>query len=242
MAISYSVIIPAYNEQQWLGPTLAGLKRAMDAVALPGEVIVVDNNSTDRTAEVARQHGAQTVFEPVNQISRARNAGARQAGGKYLIFLDADTALSPELLAKALANLASGGCCGGGALVHLDGLLPWYGRWVPLLWNRLSVRCRWAAGCFIYCLREGFAAVGGFSEQVFASEEIGFSRKLRIWGKPRGLAFEIIATPRIVTSSRKMQDHPIRNLLAFCFVLVFPFAVLSRRLSSLWYHRWQKPR
>jgi len=242
MTISYSVIIPAYNEQQWLGPSLAALKRAMAAVDLPGEVIVVDNNSTDRTAEVARQHGAQTVFEPVNQISRARNAGARHSRGKYLVFLDADTTLSPELLDKALANLTSGACCGGGALVDLDGLLPWYGRWIPLLWNRLSVRCKWAAGCFIYCLREGFAAVGGFSEQVFASEEIGFSRKLRTWGKPRGLAFEIITKPAIVTSSRKMQDHPIRNLLAFCFVLVFPFAVRSRRLSRLWYHRSRKPK
>ena len=230
----YSVIIPAYNEEQWLGVSLSAAGEAMRAVGLAGEIIVVDNNSTDRTAEVARQHGAQVVFEPINQISRARNAGARKAGGQYLIFLDADTSLSAALLHKALCNLTNGKCCGGGAVVDLDGRLPWYARWI-LLWNRLSVRCKWAAGCFIYCLREGFAAVGGFSEKVFASEEIWFSRRLQRWGKPRGMTFQIITRPTIVTSSRKLHGHPVRNLLAFCFVLLFPFAVRSRRLSALWY-------
>jgi len=240
MTISYSVIIPAYNEERWLGTSLSALKKAMDAVDLPGEVIVVDNNSTDRTAEVAQQYGAQVVFEAINQISRARNAGARSAQGEYLVFLDADTTLSPELLHKALFNLTSGGCCGGGAVVDHDHPLPWYACWIPLLWNRLSVRCKLAAGCFIYCLREGFAAVGGFSEKLFASEEIRFSQRLKRWGQSRGLTFKVVTEPAIVTSARKMQDHPVRNLLLFCLVLVFPFAVWSRRLSSLWYSRAEK--
>lgn len=237
MTDTYSVIIPAFNEELLLGESLSVLKKAMYAIEMPGEVIVVDNNSSDRTAQVAEAHGARVVFEPVNQISRARNTGARSAGGKYFIFLDADTILSAELLQLVLAKLTGGTCCGGGALVGFDSPIPWYARWIPQVWNRLAVRCGLAAGCFMYCLREGFEAIGGFSEKVYASEEIGFSRRLGQWGKTRRLAFEVITRPPIVTSARKMQDHPLRNMLAFCFVLAFPFAVRFRRLSGLWYYR-----
>jgi hypothetical protein len=83
----------------------------------------------------------------------------------------------------------------------------------------------------------GNCIFGGFNERVFASEEIWFSRGLRKWGRRKGLEFTIIAEPPIVTSARKMQDHPVRNFLAFCFLLAFPVAVFSRRLSYLWYYR-----
>jgi glycosyltransferase involved in cell wall biosynthesis len=237
MTAAYSVIIPAYNEEQLLGQNLSALKKAMDAVDLPGEVIVVDNRSSDRTAEIANQYEAQVVFEPIHQISRARNTGARIASGKYFIFLDADTLLSAELLQLVLAKLTGGACCGGGALVAFDKPIPWYFRWIPAVWNHLSTRYGLAAGCFMYCLREGFEEVGGFNEKVYASEEIWFSRSLSRWGKLRNLSLEIIARPSVITSSRKMQDYPVRNLLAFCFVLAFPLAVRFRSLSRLWYYR-----
>lgn len=237
MTATYSIIIPAYNEEQLLGQSLSAVKAAMAAVEMPGEAIVVDNNSSDRTAHVAEAHDVTVVFEPINQISRARNTGARSASGKYFIFLDADTVLSAELLQLVLAKLTSGTCCGGGALVAFDNPIPWYYRWIPKIWNRLAVRYRLAAGCFMYCSREGFEEVGGYSEKVYASEEIGISRRLKRWGTSRGLAFEVITQPSILTSSRKMEDRPIRNLLAFCFVLAFPFAVRYRCLSRLWYYR-----
>ena len=237
MTIIYSVIIPAYNEEIWLAKSLPALATAMAMIDAAGEVIVVDNNSSDRTAEVARAHGARVVFEPHNQISRARNAGARAASGQYLVFLDADTTMSAELLRCVTARLSGGGCCGGGALVRFDAALPVYARWILRLWNWLAVRRRLAAGCFIFCLREGYEGIGGFNERLFASEEIWFSRGLRRWGSPKGLEFTIIREPRIVTSARKMQDRPLRNFLAFCFVLACPVAVFSRRLSYLWYYR-----
>ena len=63
-----------------------------------GEVLVVDNNSSDQTASVAKSQKVKVVFEPINQISRARNTGARSARGRFLVFLDADTQISFELL------------------------------------------------------------------------------------------------------------------------------------------------
>jgi glycosyltransferase involved in cell wall biosynthesis len=83
MAVDYSIVIPAFNEEEFLPATLAAVRAAMAAqTGACGELIVVDNNSTDRTAAVARSLGAQVVFEPVNQISRARNCGAAAALGR----------------------------------------------------------------------------------------------------------------------------------------------------------------
>ncbi len=237
MTLVYSVIIPAYTEEVWLAKSLPALAAAMATSDATGEVIVVDNNSSDRTAEVAREHGARVVFEPHNQISRARNTGARAASGHYLVFLDADTTMSSELLRCVTTKLGGGGCCGGGALVRFDPALPIYARWILRLWNWLAVRWKLAAGCFIFCLREGYEGIGGFNEWVFASEDIWFSQRLRRWGRCKGLGFTIIPEPPIVTSARKMQDYPLRNFLAFCFVMAFPVAVFSRRLSYLWYYR-----
>jgi glycosyltransferase involved in cell wall biosynthesis len=238
MTISYSVIIPAYNEQVLLPATLDALQKAMRAIDMAGEVIVADNNSNDGTAAIAREHGAAVVFEPVNQISRARNAGANAARGRYLIFLDADTILSAELLQKALNNLSGASCCGGGCKVVYEGELPGIVRGVTELWNRLSVGFGMAAGCFVYCLKEAFDAVGGFSQNVYASEEIWFSWKLRAWGKQRHMDFRIIRDPSLITSSRKLKWFTLPGMFGMLLVFsFFPFAVRYRPLCRLWYER-----
>jgi glycosyltransferase involved in cell wall biosynthesis len=238
MTISYSVIIPAYDEQALLPATLDALQNAMEAIDMVGEVIVADNNSHDRTAEIARKHGAIVVFEPMNQISRARNAGAKAARGRYLIFLDADTILSTALLQKALNNLSSGACCGGGAKVLYEGELPGIVRGVTELWNRFSIGFGMAAGCYVYCLKDAFDAVGGFSQNVYASEEIWFSWKLRAWGKQRHMDFRIIGDPPLITSSRKLKWFSLLGMFGMLMVFsFFPFAVRYRPLCRLWYER-----
>lgn len=237
MDIIYSVIIPAYNEENWLPQTLTSLKTAMADSGLTGEIIVVDNNSTDQTAQIAAAHGARVIFEGCNQISRARNAGAGAARGKYFIFLDADTLLPPGLLKTALKNLESGTCCGGGAWVSSLEPHPAAVRRSIELWNRLSRAFDWAAGCFIYSLRQGFEIVGGFSEKVYASEEIWFSRQLRAWGKSRGLTFQIIKHPLIVTSVRKINWFTPRQAVLLIIIMLFPLALRSRLLCSFWYTR-----
>jgi len=75
-----SVVIPAFNEERLLPGTCArsGALAALERRQWQTEVIVCDNNSTDATAAIARAAGATVVFEPVNQIARARNRGRKQ--------------------------------------------------------------------------------------------------------------------------------------------------------------------
>ena len=238
MTISYSVIIPAYNEEAWLPATLDALQNSMKEIDLSGEVIVIDNNSTDRTPEIAGVHGATVVFEPMNQISRARNAGARAAKGQFLVFLDADTLVSTALLNKALDSLSRGTCCGGGAEVTYTGDLPYIVQIGTAFWNFLSSQLHMAAGCFVFCRKDGFDAVGGFSEVVYASEEVWFSWKLWMWGKHRRMKFQVIDQPQVVTSSRKLKWYSLLQIFGMVLVFVFfPFAFCFRPLCRLWYER-----
>ncbi len=69
-----SIVVPAFNEEKLLGETLGCIRAAAGALDCDIELIVCDNNSTDGTAEIARNAGAAVVFEPINQIARARNA------------------------------------------------------------------------------------------------------------------------------------------------------------------------
>lgn len=241
MRIDYSVIVPAYNEIDWLPATLSALKTAMTGIALRGELIVTNNNSTDATAEIAAEMGARVVFEPINQISRARNAGAREARGRYLVFVDADTLVSLQLLQLALENLESGRCIGGGAVVQFERETRSSVRFVVSLWNLLSRSMKLAAGCFVYCSREAFDQVGGFSEAVYASEEIWLSRKLGKLGRRQGKRFCIISRYVVHSSGRKIAWYNTWRQIGLLLMVAFmPFFVRYRRLCGYWYDRPQE--
>jgi glycosyltransferase involved in cell wall biosynthesis len=141
----YSIVVPAYNEEGPLCTTLEALGGAMAEVRLRGEIVVCDNASTDGTAEVAHGAGARVVTEPIRQISRARNAGARAARG------------------------------GGGTTIEMEGISSSVAVGAVALWNAVSRARRLAAGSFVFVRRDAFLAVGGFSEKVYASEEIWLS-------------------------------------------------------------------
>lgn len=232
----YSIIIPAYNEAAELPSTLQALHEAMRTQPERGELIVVDNNSSDDTAAVAKAAGAdQVVFEPVNQISRARNAGAAASSGEYLIFVDADTRIRPELLSEALQGLQHGKLVGGGSVVHFDQPTNAMGRFGIGLWERISKLTNTAAGSFLFCRRDAFEAEGGFDEKLYASEEVRMSKRLKRWGRKQGLRFEIIAAHPALTSARKLDWYSGPQMLGY--ILMAPFSVYSRRLCAFWYKR-----
>jgi len=237
---AFSIVIPAYNEEAYLGDTLETVRQCIadiDTTYGPGELIVVDNNSSDATAEIARSHNATVVFEPHNQISRARNSGAAAASGSYLLFLDADTLLSTSVLQQALDNLSRGACVGGGVTIEPDQPVSRKALWLIRYWNFASRRFGMAAGCFIYCRRDAFESVGGFNEKLYASEEVWLSRALRRHGRSTAMNFCVIEHPPIVTSMRKLEWYSQWQLLAQALVLFFPFTLFSKRFCALWYER-----
>lgn len=224
-----SVVVPAFNEEKLLGATLACIREAM--IGLDAELIVCDNNSTDRTAEIAREAGATVVFEPVNQISRARNAGAAAAGGDWLVFVDADSFPERALFAEMADAIAGGRCIGGGATVRFD-QADLFARAAVSAWNAISRRMRWAAGSFVFCEAGAFRALGGFSTELYASEEIDFSRRLKRLGSLR-----ILHRHPLRTSGRKARLYGKAEYLRLLAKIVFSGgrALRSRDDCYTWY-------
>jgi len=109
-----SFIVPAYNEELELPSTLLAIHAAAAAISEPCEIIVVNDGSTDATAAMAAAAGARVLTIHRRQIAAARNAGAREARGGILFFVDADTRIASRHVSAALTALRSG-CAGGGA-------------------------------------------------------------------------------------------------------------------------------
>lgn len=237
----YSIVVPAYNEEKLLPSTLRALRDAMEcASGYSGELIVVDNNSTDDTARVAREAGATVVFEPLNRISRARNAGAREARGQCLVFVDADTHVSSSLLKQTLYAVLREDGGAGGALLQFadDGPAGFSTSRLPAVWNRLSRKLRLAAGSYLFVRRDAFDTVGGFSEKVYAGEEIFLSHALKRWCRGNGKTFRILTEPPVLTSARKLNWHsPARLAAVIVLPALFPFLLCSKRFCSFWYVR-----
>ena len=234
-----SIVIPAFNEERMIERCLRSVTDALAAESAPGvtsEIIVADNNSTDNTAALAKQAGAQVVFEPINQIGRARNTGAAVATGEWLLFLDADSTLSPELLSDILDVINSGAYVGCGSTLSMPGL-PWWAHGILRFWTQMSVLLRWAAGALIVCRRDAFAEVGGFSQELYALEEIDLSKRLWKWGRQRNLEFIILTTHPLDTSPRKISLYSAREIVGQILRVVFNRhrTLTDKRHLSVWY-------
>jgi glycosyltransferase involved in cell wall biosynthesis len=212
-----SIIIPAFNEERLIADTLREVQAAAAVFTPRGwavEVLVCDNNSSDRTAELARAAGATVVFEPINQIARARNRGAAAAEGNWLIFIDADSRPSAALFEDVAVQIQRGKCLAGGCTVRLDGNHR-LGNAVTELWNGISRTLRWVAGSFIFCDAEAFRTIGGFSNELFAAEEIDLSKRLKKLARKTGREVVILTRHPLVTSARKVHLYTLREHLAF---------------------------
>lgn len=234
--VNISIIVPAFNEEKLLARTLEKLRAAARAFTARGwefEVIVCDNNSTDRTAELAQAAGARVVFEPVNQIARARNRGASVAAGDWLFFVDADSYPSRELLADAAAQITSGRCVGGGATVRLDAptlrLRFWCG-----LWNLISRLARWPAGSFVFCEAAAFRRLGGFSTQLFVAEEIDFGQRLKRLARATSRKVVILSRHPLTTSARKAHLYSQAEMARFLLRSVVGRGRTFRDRAACW--------
>jgi glycosyltransferase involved in cell wall biosynthesis len=230
-----SFIVPAHDEEQLLGMTLAAVKTAAEALASPYEIIVVNDGSTDRTAQIAAEHGTRVLNVNLRQIAAVRNAGAAAASGDRLVFVDADTIVSPAVV-RAAIDAMDKGAVGGGALLHWEGVIPYWARPAAAL-TEWSMRLgNIAAGCFVFVTRQAFEAVGGFDKQLYATEEITLSFALKRQGR------FVVLRDRVSTSGRKLRTFSPRELLPILAGLLRG-GLRDPRYLSLWYgkRRNEKP-
>jgi len=212
-----SLIIPAYNEEKYIGKTLASVLKARESYKDPSliEIVVVDNSSTDNTAKTAQSFGAKVVFEEERRIASVRNKGAQMAKGKIVGFLDADSCITPNMFNSIDVAMSSGSYVGGGTIIKFErkslGLFCTYCITV--------VPARWLLGIMVGLLfteKRTFEELGGFDESLYCAEDSKFALALKKYGSQEGKEFKIITDDYVITSTRafdKFGDwHYFKNI------------------------------
>lgn len=201
-----SLVVPAYNEAALLGRTLGAVEEARAACGDPSadEVIVVDNQSTDRTAEIARACGATVAHEHRPCIAVVRNTGARAASGRVLAFTDADGLVSRHVFARMLQALSSGRCVGGSMGVRLERMSP--GLFVTMC---LTVYpAEWllgVSGGLYFVDRVAFCELGGFDERLYCAEDSSFLLALRRYARRSRKKLVMLKGVPTITSARSFD-------------------------------------
>jgi glycosyltransferase involved in cell wall biosynthesis len=232
--IMLSVIIPAFNEERFLPQTLGHLRQAAEHLGgVPGrdlETIVVDNTSSDRTAEIARASGTKVISVPEHNIARVRNAGACAAAGDLLVFLDADTLIPGSLLSRIVQVMKDPACLGGAVDIDYRPARPLIKVYLRL-W-RLIGRCLgMAQGAAQFCRRDAFSALGGYDESIYMGEDVDFYWRLSKFAKARGRHVRFLTDVRVVPSCRRFDQWPTLRILTETNPL---YILLFRHHQAAW--------
>ena len=225
-----SFVVPAHNEEKYLGAAVDAIHGAARAVGVAYEIVVADDASTDATARIAAERGARVLHVNLRHIAAVRNAGARAALGHRLFFVDADTQLNEAVLRGALAALDAGAVAGG-AGVRLPATSPAWARAFTAAVVRFMQLAHLAAGCFLFCTREAFGAAGGFDERYFASEEWVLSQALKRHGR------FVVLREAVLTSDRKVKGRSAAEMFRITLMLALrgPRGLRDRRHCGFWY-------
>ena len=170
-SLEVSTVIPCHDGERYLAETI---RSALAQECGAHEVIVVDDGSTDRTAEVARSFGdaVRFVSQPRGGAARARNRGAELATGRFLAFLDADDVWTPDALARLLAELLadpSPGMAFGKMEQFVSPELPPESR-LQFRFNPEPAQARMCGT--VLARRDAFERVGAFSPELASGEFI----------------------------------------------------------------------
>jgi glycosyltransferase involved in cell wall biosynthesis len=245
-----SVVIPAYNEENYIAETIENIINSIEHQNIKQsdwEIIMCNNNSSDKTAEIAKGYGVKVVFEPENQISKARNTGAKIAQGDWLLFLDADTYPNKDLMTEIVKIVHEGSLIGCGTTVKvIDGSL-----FNKLRMERLNPFFRLfkvSGGAFILSQKQGFDSINGFSENLYAYEEFDFIIRLKRYGRSIGKRFKVLYKNPVITSGRKgaFRVKSLGRLIFSNFIAIVLFILhyilpsrliqrLGKKLLSFWY-------
>jgi cellulose synthase/poly-beta-1,6-N-acetylglucosamine synthase-like glycosyltransferase len=226
-----SIIVPAHNEEKLLPETLRCIVAAMDHFGDGAELIVVDNMSTDTTAQIAGEAGAKVIEEQVRNIGAVRNAGAAAAAGDVLVFIDADT-LVPETLFSNLAEVMQDlQCVGGSVAVKYGKFERWWMNQYAKGWAFWGNIFNMRQGAAQFCRRLVFEAIGGYDDTVYLGEDIEFYWELERHARETGCRVEFIREPKVLTSTRRFDRMSLFKTL----VLTHPvYILINRKRAEAW--------
>jgi len=224
--LRFSIVIPAYNEEAFIGATLRSLL-AQD-LADPYEIVVVDNNSSDETAWVAMAYGAVVVREERQGVCWARQRGTEIAAGEIIVSADADTVYGTGWLSRIDPEFRKDSGCVAvvGPFRFADA--PWWGQaWTSFLFgfvfvvSRLTRRVPYVAAANLAFRKKDWLGYNTYATQ--GGDELDLLRRLQARGR---VAF--IPDNPVITSSRRLYKGFIYNAIVTVFFYYFLGYTLNR--------------
>jgi glycosyltransferase involved in cell wall biosynthesis len=213
-----SLVIPAHNEEQYLTRLLDSVDVARARYAHGTdhiEVVVVDDASTDATAQIAEARGCVVVRVEERRIAAARNAGARAARGEILSFIDADSRIHPETFNAIDAELASEAIVGGTTGTRFErsslgircshGMLLVMGTLLRLIMRERPSH-QVDAGV-VFCRKDDFDTIGGYNEERSFAEDVQFLMDLSRRGRRKGQRLSRGTGTPAMFSTRKFDKY-----------------------------------
>lgn len=199
--MNLSVIIPAHNEEPFIGNCLHSIYESCHYFKINPEIVVVLNRCHDKTKDIAVGLGAKYVEDNGRNLAKIRNAGIKSSKGDIIITIDADSIMTKEYIEALIKNIKSNKFVGGGTRVSFNrkSLGISATKMVLDIFVKLSgLSC----GSFWF-QRKYFEEVGGFNEQLHFGEDLDFAKRLKIHGKKIKLKYGIAG--KIITSARKFD-------------------------------------
>jgi glycosyltransferase involved in cell wall biosynthesis len=234
----FSVIIPAYNEEDYLPRLLTTLDVARHQFRgghQAVEIIVADNASTDTTASIAKSRGCRIVCVEKRVIAAARNGGAEMARGEILCFIDADTQVHPDTFNVIDDLMASNRFIAGATGLRLERMSPGLAATYFMV-----LLLKWTMGVdagVVFCRKADFERVGGYNDGRFFAEDIQFLRDLARLGKPRKQKLAKNTAATAIASVRKFDQYGDWHMFRMALQIVFRRGRLQEYVQKYWYTR-----
>ena len=182
--VKFSVVVPTYNEAEYLDETLRALR---NQTIENFEIIVKDGLSRDQTVKVAKQLADKVISNHDRSIGDARNQGAHYAQGEVLVFVDADSLLPPETLERFKELLNEENVVGGSCRkIPANGsfLEKFFYEFINLSTYISSLLCLGGAhGNCMVIKKRVFQQIGGFNPKIIVAEEQDLMRKASKFGR-----------------------------------------------------------
>lgn len=236
----FSLIIPAYNEEKYLPKLLDSVEVARfnyKGGADEIEIIVVDNDSSDNTVELAHERKCKVTKESRRIIAAVRNTGARLASGKVLAFVDADSIIHPETFNTIDECISSGTVVAGATGVKMErmslGIAAAYCIMVPMVWlTGMDTGV-------VFCLKDDYVKVGGYNEGRLFAEDVNFLWDMKKLGRSSGRKLTRITSVKAICSTRKFDEHGdwhyVKMLMRFSFMILFSRNSMEKFAEKYWY-------
>jgi glycosyltransferase involved in cell wall biosynthesis len=227
--LRFSVVVPAFNEEDFLAETLRSLRHQDYAGAY--EIIVVDNNSSDATAEIARSFGVHLVREPVPGVCRARHRGLAEAGGEIVVSVDADTVYPADWLSRIDRSFRSRpDVVGVGGPCRYRDAPWWISGFASVLFGLVSLVYR-ATGWVGYLTATNIAfvktAFDGYDLRLTqGGDELDVLRRLRKRGR---LVWD---RRNVVSTSPRRQESGLLHTVFVSFLVFYLGAYMINRVAG----------